>query len=105
MGLVVFILFLVASQGHLGDGPFEAGSWAKAHFAAQASPWQPALRGSLGRVNVSAALLKFTHVEIQGHTDLTFIFLTDVGQGLRLCSTMLLRLYLQLKSFFQGTMK
>jgi len=41
-------------QGHLGESPFEAGSWTKSQFVAQASPWQPALRGSHVRVNVSA---------------------------------------------------
>jgi hypothetical protein len=46
------------SQGHLGESPFEAGSWTKSQFVAQASPWQPALRGSHGRVNVSAVLIQ-----------------------------------------------
>lgn len=44
-------------QGHLGENPFEGGSWgAKAHFAAAAhaaSPWQPGLRASSARLNVS----------------------------------------------------
>jgi len=44
---------IVPSQGHLGESPFEAGSWTKSQFVAQASPWQPALRGSHVRVNVS----------------------------------------------------
>ncbi|XP_046984808.1 forkhead box protein P1 [Schistocerca americana] len=37
-------------QGHLGDNPFETGSWAKAHFSTHAAPWQTSsLRTGHGR--------------------------------------------------------
>ena len=85
MRLHVTIWCILPSQGHLGESPFEAGSWTKSQFVAQASPWQPALRGSHVRVNVSAILIQ----EVSGNIYIYIYILCYLKNGNVMGSEML----------------
>lgn len=48
-------------QGHIGENPFDNGSWGKEHFQPSTVPWQLNPR-SHGRPSVSAFILFLSHL-------------------------------------------
>lgn len=49
---ILLIIILILFQGHIGENPFDNGSWGKEHFQPSTVPWQLNPRGH-GRPSVS----------------------------------------------------